>query len=180
MKTQKIVITGGPGTGKTSLIEALEKQGFMCMPEISRAVTQEAQKLGIDQLFLHDPLLFSKQLFKGRLNQFLHPKDANGYLFYDRGLPDVTAYLRYLNTTYPLDFDEACRSHRYNTIFLLPPWKAIYRQDNERYESFEQALQIFEYLKETYQDYGYPVIEVPTGSLEERIGFIQNTLSPIG
>lgn len=175
------MITGGPGTGKTSLIETLEKRGFICMPEISRAVTKEAQQSGIDQLFLHDPLLFSKMLLNGRLEQFLHPKEtATDYLFYDRGLPDVTAYLRYLNTTYPLDFDEACRSHRYDTIFLLPPWEAIYQQDNERYESFEQALQIFDHLKETYQDYGYPVIEVPIGSLEERIDFIQNKLLPSG
>ena len=47
MKKQKIVITGGPGTGKSSIIRQLEKHGHECLHEISRQVTLEAQKQGI-------------------------------------------------------------------------------------------------------------------------------------
>jgi len=182
LNTKKVVITGGPGTGKTSLIESLQNRSIVCMPEISRAVTQKAQKDGIDQLFLHDPLLFSRMLLEGRLDQFREPKLEEGqpHLFYDRGLPDVTAYLRYLKTPYPTQFDQTCRDHRYDVVFLLPPWEAIYQQDNERYESFDQALLIFEYLLSTYQDYGYKVQQVPPASLEERIDYMLNHLNQLG
>ena len=67
---KKIVITGGPGSGKTSLIDFLEENGYQCQHEISRQVTLEAKKKGIDQLFLSDPILFSQLLLKGRLQQY--------------------------------------------------------------------------------------------------------------
>ena len=53
---QKIVITGGPGTGKTTLLHSLKKRGFHCMDEISREITLKARKNGIEHLFLKNPL----------------------------------------------------------------------------------------------------------------------------
>ena len=47
----RIIITGGPGSGKTSLISFLSENGFQCQHEISRDVILEAHKKGIDQLF---------------------------------------------------------------------------------------------------------------------------------
>ena len=47
---KKIALIGGPATGKTTLIKALEAQGYYCMEEISRQITLEAQKNGIEQL----------------------------------------------------------------------------------------------------------------------------------
>jgi predicted ATPase len=65
-----IVIIGGPGTGKSSVINGLIAKGYCCYPEISREVTLEAQKRGIEQLFLEDPLLFSQMLLDGRIKQY--------------------------------------------------------------------------------------------------------------
>ena len=72
LKVQKKikVIIGGPGTGKTSIIDALKARGYCCYPEISREVTMEAKKQGIDQLFLEQPLLFSELLLEGRKKQY--------------------------------------------------------------------------------------------------------------
>lgn len=170
---KKIVITGGPGSGKTTLISFLLENGFQCLNEISREVIIEAKKKGIDQLFLTDPILFSQKLMEGRLKQF---KDTNhfekSYVFYDRGLPDITAYMDFTNVSYPINFTETCNNNRYDTVFLLPPWKEIYKQDNERYESFEEAEKIHHCLLKGYEKYGYEVIEIPFGTLENRMQFI--------
>ena len=61
------MVTGGPGTGKSSLIHELKQRGHCCLDEISRQVTLEARKNGIEQLFLTQPLAFSELLLKGRL-----------------------------------------------------------------------------------------------------------------
>ena len=174
------MITGGPGSGKTALINYLEREGYQVMHEISRDVILEAQKDGIEQLFLENPILFSEKLLAGRLKQFKEGENcAAPVLFYDRGMPDVTAYMDFVDTHYPVNFSETCLNYKYDGIFLLPPWEAIYHQDNERYESFEQAEKIFHFLKNGYEKYGYKVTEVPVGPIHERVHFILENLKKI-
>lgn len=172
-----IVIIGGPGTGKSTLINQLVKHGYCCYPEISRQVTVEAQKMGIDQLFLEDPLLFSQKLLEGRIKQFNDAKKENHpVVFIDRGIPDVVAYLNYIGDEYPALFEEACMNYTYTKIFMLPPWEDIYESDNERYENFAQSEEIFVHLKSTYESYGYELIEVPRDTVANRVQFILDRL----
>ncbi|MCL6219375.1 AAA family ATPase [Zunongwangia pacifica] len=173
MKAKKIVITGGPGTGKSSIIFELEKRGYTCLHEISRQVTLDAQKEGIDQLFLEQPLLFSKKLLEGRDAQFMEAEESKeNIIFIDRGVHDVVAYMDYFNTEYDEPFISTCKNRTYEQVFMLPPWEEIYQSDNERYESFAEAEKISKYLSNTYIDYGYQPLIVPTGTVEERTNFI--------
>ena len=98
-------------------------------------------------------------------------------MFFYRGLPDVVAYLDYLNCSYPDYFKTICSQNTYDKVFILKPWKAIYEQDNERYETFEQALILHDFLVKTYTEYGYSIIETPYGTVEERLNFILNHLN---
>ena len=172
----KVVITGGPGTGKSTVIEELHRRDFQCMKEISRQVTLEAQSRGVDQLFLEDPIHFSELLLEGRTRQFQEVSMREEVVFFDRGIPDVMAYLNYLDVSFPEIFQKRSMELRYNKVFMMPPWEVIYRQDNERYESYPQAIRIHEHLLDTYTDLGYEVVLVPTGLVEERVSFILNTL----
>ncbi|MBP0904123.1 AAA family ATPase [Mariniflexile gromovii] len=177
MNTKKIVITGGPGTGKSTLINELIKRGYTCLEEISRQIILDAKKKGIDQLFLTEPLLFSEMLLKGRKQQF---EDANklesDLVFFDRGVPDVLAYMDFIGDTYPLHFINTCKNTEYDTVFILKPWETIYTSDNERYESFEQTLEIHDHLLNTYQKFNYKLIDVPFGTVENRTDYILSLL----
>jgi predicted ATPase len=175
MQKQIIVLIGGPGTGKSTLLDALAQKGYRCYPEISREVTINAKNQGIDQLFLEDPLRFSELLLDGRKKQYDDAvRDETNLIFIDRGIPDVVAYLDYINTTYPSHFEDACMQYRYDHIFVLPPWKEIFLSDSERYENFEQAVAIQEHITRTYERFGYRLIAVPTGKVEQRIEKILN------
>ncbi|WOD43747.1 ATP-binding protein [Hwangdonia lutea] len=177
MNTKRIVITGGPGTGKSSIINALADRGYLCFEEISRQVTLDAKKEGIDQLFLTNPLLFSELLLRGREQQYNDTKNLNTeVVFLDRGVPDVLAYMDFIGDSYPPYFTEVCKDCYYDMVFILKPWQEIYVSDNERYESFEEALQIHEHLQNTYQSFQYKLIDVPFDIVEKRVDFILNTL----
>lgn len=175
MHTKKIVITGGPGTGKSSIINGLINRGFFCLEEISRQITLDARKDGTDQLFLTNPLLFSQRIINARHQQFLDAANSSKNLvFFDRGMPDVLAYMNFIGDTYPNEFTQLCQGHTYDAAFVLKPWKAIFKSDSERYENFDQAVQIHDHLIDTYSKFNYQLNDVPFGTIDERIDYILN------
>lgn len=175
---QKIVLIGGPGTGKTTVLNALKEKGFFCLDEVSRAVILKAQQQGIEQLFLTEPLLFSEMLLQGREEQYLKAnKSQENIVFFDRGIPDVHAYMDYFKTDYPKLFHEKSNQYKYDVIFHFSPWKAIHTTDNERYETFEESLSIDKFLIKAYTELGYKIINVPFGTINERTNFIVNALA---
>lgn len=178
MNPKKVVIAGGPGTGKTSVINHLKDRGFICYDEISRQVTLQARKDGIEQLFLTEPLLFSEKLLEGRIQQFISAsKEHHSVVFLDRGIPDVLAYMDYIGDEYPTHFIEASKTNTYDYVFILSPWEAIFTSDNERYENFEQAIEIHHHLMRTYMRFGYQLIDVPFATVEQRSDFILEELN---
>ncbi len=184
MKSKKVVITGGPSTGKTVIIQQLEAYGYTCFHEIVRSMTLEAKKKGNPESFITNPLAFVKDPFEfnqkilsGRMEQYSMSVNINNpFVFFDRGIPDVLAYMDYFDQSYTRDFEEACAANRYDKVVILPPWEKIYVSDNERLESFEEAIEIHEHLKRTYTRYDYEPILIPTGTVEERISLILKEL----
>ena len=178
LNTKRIVITGGPGTGKTSIINELIHRDFICLEEISRQVTLDAREQGIEQLFLTQPLLFSEMLLNGRKAQFEVAKTLESQVvFLDRGIPDVLAYMNFIGDDYPETFEITCKEHRYDQVFILAPWQDIYVSDSERYENFDQAIEIHEHLIKTYSKFGYDLLDVPFESVRKRTDFILNSMT---
>jgi predicted ATPase len=174
MNKKIILLIGGPSSGKTTLINHLETEGHICYPEISREVILKAREEGVDYLFLENPMLFSERLLEGRIKQYQNAVNEEKPVFIDRGIPDVVAYMDFIGDTYPDEFVAACETYKYDKVFLLPPWEEIYTSDAERYESYEEASKIHNYLVDTYTKYGYELHEVPKTSVEERFQFIIN------
>ena len=181
---KKVVITGGPGTGKTSIVNSLINKGFTCFEEIIRSLTSEAKEQENQTeyrsnplVFVQDPLDFNTRLLQGRMEQY---HSASTYetsiVFYDRGIPDVLAYMNYFGQAYTSYFEQACRELRYDEVILLPPWKEIYRVDSERLETFEEAVAIHGHLEKTYLELGYGPLMVPKGPIKDRTEFIIEAL----
>ncbi|TYB74360.1 AAA family ATPase [Bizionia myxarmorum] len=177
MNIKKIVITGGPGTGKTSIINELKDRGYVCLDEISRQVTLKAREDGVEQLFLTQPLLFSEMLLEGREAQFNQANTQHeSVVFLDRGIPDVLAYMDFIGDSIPGNFEESCKNHFYDLAFILKPWQDIFISDSERYENFNQAVEIHDNLLKTYEKYGYNLLDVPFDTIENRSDYILNVV----
>ena len=181
---KKIVITGGPSTGKTSVIEQLELKGLSCLHEVIRNMTAEQQESNQDVIFksnpivsVEDPMAFNQSILDARIAQYesaLNKKE--NLLFFDRGIPDVLAYMDCFRQKYPQAFIDACTQHPYDVIFLMPPWKEIYLLDQERFESYAEAQLVDTCLRNTYTQLGYEVITVPKDSVQNRVDFILNAV----
>ena len=61
---KRIVLAGGPSTGKTSVFNELIKLEFHCFQEAAREIFTEYQKRGSD--FKSDPYKISKESYKRR------------------------------------------------------------------------------------------------------------------
>ncbi len=185
LNTNKVVITGAPGTGKTSIINGLENEGFHCFHEIIRDMTSKAKKEGASDNFVSNPLVFvddalqfNKDLLSGRTQHFKKAMDMDVPVsFFDRGIPDVLAYMDFFEQEYDNEFIVPCKENRYDAIFIAPPWKEIYISDNERLETFEEAEKIHDALINTYIRFGYNPILVPKNTVSERIAFVLATLN---
>lgn len=185
MSISRIVITGAPGTGKTSVIKALEDMAYYCFHEIIRDMTAKARQEEISTehvsnplVFVKDPYTFNQGLLYGRLDQFNKAEKLNDRLcFFDRGIPDVLAYMDFFNQKYEDDFTKVCQANRYDHIFILPPWEEIYTSDHERLETFKESEEIHEFLFETYKRFGYNPITVPKTTVLKRVYFILEQLN---
>ena len=72
--------------------------------------------------------------------------------FFDRGIPDIIAYLRVAGVPVSENFEQALSRHPYaKTVFLLPPWEQIYVQDAARWQTFEEAETIYHHLAAIYR-----------------------------
>jgi len=172
---KRILLIGSPGSGKTTILSELRKRGYTCFKEVSREIILEAQKRGIKQLFLTNPDEFNQKLLSGRIAQFNACTDLEDhFVFIDRGLPDIIAYNEYINIESSAEALTASEKFLYDFVFMFPTWKKIFKNDNERYESFEEALKIQDNLKNTYTKLGYEICEVPTGDVSERANYILN------
>ena len=177
MGSKRIVISGGPSTGKTAIIDHLISEGYHCFEEVIRRLTLEAQESGEIKdahsnpiALVDDSEAFNKRLLQLRIDDFNKAKqDLN---FYDRGTLDVLAYMKYFDQNIPEEFSELCHLHSYDQIFILPPWKDIYHSDNERFETYDQAEDIYHHLKSTYLEFGYEVYEIPFGTIEQRTEYL--------
>ena len=167
------VITGGPGAGKTTLIEALARAGFTVAPEAGRRILREQQAQGGRALPWIDPLAFAQAMLDHDAAAFARLRGAAGPVFCDRGIPDTIGYLRLVGLAVPPAMWRAAETHRYRErVFICPPWRAIYGTDSERRQTWEVAERTHAEMIDVYTALDYTLVEVPRAPLDERVRFV--------
>jgi predicted ATPase len=167
------VMTGGPGSGKSTLIDALAHRGICTMPEAGRAIIRDQVEIGGKALPWSDKQAFAELMLSWEMRSYREALRLSGPVIFDRGVPDVTGYLRLSDLPVPSHVDRAAEVFRYHRrVFVAPPWPEIFTQDGERKQSFGEAQATCAEMIETYSALGYEMISLPLASVEERVRFV--------
>jgi predicted ATPase len=174
---RRIVITGGPGAGKTTLLLALQARGHTIVGDSPRNIIQNRRKHGSSPR--PDAYEFAHETLRMDIENFLHHAATPGYVFFERSVLDA---LCGLDRVAPLNGSELgmwLSKYQYcSKVFVLPPWKAIYVNDDERDHTFEHAESVYRIMQEWYRRLDqYQVIEVPKVSVAERCTYVLQALA---
>lgn len=172
-KSNFFIVTGGPGAGKTTLIEALGALGFRTVGEAGRRIIREQKAMGGKATHDGDRLAYRDLMFEDAVRTFEEMTPASGAVFFDRGLPDLIGYSRLIGETVPQALSNAVQRYRYNRIvFVVPPWENIYGRDTERKQDFAEAVATCDAMRSAYEEAGYTLVDLPMTSVEKRVTFV--------
>jgi predicted ATPase len=183
MKTQVkernnfIILSGGPGSGKTSIIEKLSNKGYLCIDEVGRKIIQEQIAIGGNVLHSGDRIKFRDLMFTRSIEDYLRVGERENFVFFDRGIPELIGYSYLINEPVPDEYKKAASIFRYNKcVFIAPPWEEIYQKDSERKQDFQEAIDTYNAIKKSYSECDYELIELPKTNVLERVDFIISQL----
>ncbi|MGB3502221.1 MAG: AAA family ATPase [Mesorhizobium sp.] len=179
--THRIVLTGGPGAGKTTLIDEMTRRGLPAMAEAGRGIIRQQVEFGGNALPWGDRALFAELMFSWELRSFEQAASHDGPVLFDRGIPDVVGYLRLSGLPVPDHMMAAARRLRYaSPVFILPHWPEVFTQDEERRQDDEEAQATWRFMLDTYRELGYSLVDVPQASISERADFVMARLADAG
>lgn len=167
------LFSGGPGAGKTAVIEHLKQRGTIVVPEVARSIIKHQQTIGGNATHNGDRLLYTDMMLEKSINDFESLISVEKNVYFDRGLPDLYSYSSRFCNGVTQNIQNAIERYRYNSLtFIFPPWQEIYCHDNERTQHFEEAIETWNAINSGYKACGYQTIEIPKMSIEERADFI--------
>ncbi len=156
----KIVITGAPCSGKTTIIEELKKYsiennlGYVFVREAARDIIEECK---YDPR--NNPEKFEYDILRKRLE---YEKNAEGdIIICDRGAHDTLSYHLKEGVKPSTNLLKNLEKFYYDLAFCLEPFKNFYEKDNARDETREEQLILAEYTKQVYEESGIKTIMIP-------------------
>jgi predicted ATPase len=175
----RIVFTGGPGTGKTTLLSALKARGFSVAGDSARAVIEDRQMRGLSAR--PDRHEFAQEVLGLDIaNYFLH-LNVPDTVFFDRCVFDA---LCMIDQVAPVDQSELngwLSKFRYNPlVFFFPAWECVYTNDAQRDQTFTQSESIGKIVLKWYRRCRYQIFVVPRVSVEERCSVVLQALVNLG
>jgi len=167
----KIVLTGAPGSGKSSTIRILEYDyGERTIAEAAEDMIKTLRKRGYEKPWeLSD---FQDQILDLQLQREQKVEQLEGRVFIDRGILDGLAYhqLRGQNEAMKWAIENA--RGRYSRVFLIEREKGRVEKNGIRFENEDEAQRLQDLQYQNYTNAGYNVKRIPWLTPEERARMI--------
>ncbi|MGD9684574.1 MAG: AAA family ATPase [Candidatus Obscuribacterales bacterium] len=168
----KIVITGGPSVGKTTIISLLQTRGYRVVHEIATQVIKEGKILP-----WADRGKFQAEVLRRQMGAESSILDFDKPVFLDRGAFDGEAYYLYDRMPVPPIFSTIDPS-QYDVAFLVEPL-AFFDANDVRREDLEFTLEITKIIEQCYRDKRIKVIRVPAMEPDMRVDFVIDSVEKL-
>jgi len=170
---KRYIVTGTPGCGKTSIIKALEEQGYLVVKEAATDVIASEQAQGNAEPWMKPT--FIEEIIKLQYERQKQVETSDSKLqFFDRS-PVCTyalaVYLGYQPSPALLDEIGRVKTIYENKVFFVENL-GFCEPTAARKITFEEALKFEKIHEEAYEQFGYECIKIPALSLPERVELI--------
>jgi predicted ATPase len=174
---RRVVITGGPGAGKTTLLAELAAIGYATVEESARTIIAERLASGLSPR--PDPSSFAREILRRDMEKYVQ-SDSTRWTFFDRGAIETIGMLHEVSPLSGLELNAMLSAYPFHvSVFVLPPWEAIYTVDAERDQSFAEAVNVHAKIVDWYRLCGYVLHEVPRLSPKKRAEHVLRTLTTL-
>lgn len=169
----KVVITGGPSVGKTTIVNGLADRGYRVVQEMATQIIREGKYLP-----WVDRQKFQAEVLKRQQSAEAAILDFEKCVVLDRGLFDGEAYYIHDSLPVPSIFSNLDAS-QYDVAFLVEPLGFFEANEIRRNENLEFTYAISKILENCYSSRKVKVIRVPFMTATERIDFVQTQIETI-
>jgi predicted ATPase len=173
----RYILTGAPGSGKTSILRVLQKHGYAVVEEAATAVIATARAKGEDEPWM-DPGFLERIVALQQRRQEESSQPGSGIQIYDRSPICTLALAHWLGDPVPTVLSEEIaritREKVYDRrVFFIRPLGFV-EPTADRRISFEDSLAFERVHEETYVALGYEPVDVPPGTVEDRAARIDS------
>ena len=170
---KRYILTGTPGCGKTSIIKALEEQGYLVVHEAATDLIAIEQARGNAEPWKSP--VFIDEIIKIQCLRQIQAQETDSLIqFYDRS-PVCTyalaVYLGYEPSTALLEEIERTAGIYENKVFFLENL-GFCEPTAARRITFEEALKFEKIHEEAYAKFGYECVKIPAMPLPNRVQII--------
>jgi predicted ATPase len=171
-----VIVTGGPGAGKTTLLTELAAMGYAIVDESARAII--AERLARGESPRPNPAAFAREILRRDIQKYVNQPQGLTWTFFDRSLIEALGMLHEASPLPSSEIESVLAAYPFHpTVFVLPPWEAIYSTDNERDQTFADAVDVYGRVVQWYRSCGYMLNEVPRLPVAQRAGHVLQTLA---
>jgi predicted ATPase len=169
---KRYVLTGTPGSGKTSILVALKSQDYAVVEEAATDVIALEQRRGNLEPW-RQPDFIDKIVRLQCLRQLSGSTDTAVLQFYDRSPLCTYALSRYLgyapSASLLKELERMDREHIYQRQVFFIDHLGFIAPTEARRITLEEALSFERMHEETYATFGYDCIHIAPTSVEERV-----------